>query len=259
MKNLFKYIGICSILLFSFFYTEKVSNIAITNSALVKEINENSSSYNIKAVSAEIDGDYIIPGLNGSNVNVLKSYNNMKMLDIFNSYYLVYDKILPDISLENNKDKIISSGNKNKNAISIVIQDNKDILNYSKEKNIKISRLITLDTYNKFSSYEQINNDIDNYENVEKLLNRNNINKNICIINDNIKNICLEKEKYLVTPTKTLNNSNLSNIKSNIESGNIIYITDNVSVTDYKILLRQIYYQDIDVIYLSELITEERD
>lgn len=259
MKNLFKYIGICSILLFSFFYTEKVSNIAITNSDLVKEINENSSNYNVKAVSAEIDGDYIIPGLNGSNVNVLKSYNNMKMLDIFNSYYLVYDKILPDISLENNKDKIISSGNKNKNAISILIQDNKDILNYSKEKNIKISRLITLDTYNKFSSYEQINNDIDNYENVEKLLNRNNINKNICIINDNIKNICLEKEKYLVTSTKTLNNSNLSNIKSNIESGNIIYITDNVSVTDYKILLRQIYYQDIDIIYLSELITEERD
>lgn len=259
MKNLFKYIGICSILLFSFYYTEKVSNIAITNSDLVKEINENSSNYNIKAVSAQIDGDYIIPGINGSNVNVLKSYNNMKMLDIFNSYYLVYDKILPDISLENNKDKIISSGNKNKNAISIVIQDNKDILNYSKEKNIKISRLITMDTYNKFSSYEQINNDIDNYEKVEKLLNKNNINKNICIINNNIKKICLEKEKYLVTPTKTLSNSNLSSIKSNIESGNIIYIIDNVSVTDYKILLRQIYYQDIDIIYLSELITEERD
>ena len=102
MKNLFKHIGISSILLFSFYYTEKMSNVVINNSGLVMEINENIDQYNITAVSAIIDGNYIIPGINGSNVNVLKSYNNMKSLEAFNETYLVYDKVIPDISLKNN-------------------------------------------------------------------------------------------------------------------------------------------------------------
>ena len=72
------------------------------------------------SVSAIIEDDYIIPGLNGYAVNVLKSYNNMRYLDTFNSYYLEYDKITPEISLENNKDKIIKFGNPSKNNIALV-------------------------------------------------------------------------------------------------------------------------------------------
>ena len=259
MKILFKYIGISSVLLFSFYYTEKMSNIVINNSSLVSEINQNSNNYNIKAVSAEIDGNYIVPGLNGSNVNILKSYNNMKVLDSFNSYYLVYDKVLPKVSLENNKNKIIKNGNRSKNSISIVVKDNKEVIEYSKDKNINITRLIDIDTYDKNAIYEQINNDLNNYEDVEKLLNNNNINKNICYINNNNFDLCIEKEKYLVEATISLNNYNLSSIKESIQSGYIIYIGDNVSLTDYKILVRQIYYQDLDIISLSKLISEERD
>lgn len=258
MKNLFKYIGISSILLFSFYYTEKVSNLVITNSDLVSQINENSNTYNIKAVSAEIDGEYIIPGLNGSSVNVIKSYHNMKMLDVFNSYYLVYDKVLPEVSLENNKDKIIQNGNKNKKAVALIIKDNEEIINYSIEKNIKINRLVNINTYDKLAKYEQINNDLENYKDLNRLLNKNNLNNNICYVDEQIITLCKEDKKYLVTKTKELNNYNLSNIKSNIESGNIIYINDNVTLTDYKILIRQIYYQDLDIVTLSDLITEER-
>lgn len=257
MKTFFKYLGISSILLFSFYYTEKVSNIVINNSSLISQINENIDEYNIKAVNAEIDGDYIIPGINGSIVNVLKSYNNMKMLNVFNSFYLVYDKVIPDVSLENNKNKIIKNGNKIRKSVSIIVKDNQEIIDYSISKNISISRLITLDTYEKNAKYEQINNDNINYEKVEKLLNRNNINKNICYINDSLIDICKSKDKYLVETEKVLNNYNLSQIKEIIESGDIFYINDNVSLIDYKIFLRQIYYQDLEIIYLSKLITEE--
>ena len=259
MKNLFKYIGISSILLFSFYYTEKMSNVVINNSDLVSLINENSKDYNVEAVSAEIDGNYITPGLNGSHVNVLKSYNNMKMFETFNSYYLVYDKVLPLISLENNKNKIIKNGNPSKNAVAIIIKDNLEVLEYSIEKNINITRLVDINSYNKKATYEQINNDVNNFDDVEKLLNNNSINKNICYMSDIIDEICKEKEKYLVESTITLNNYNLSNIKSNVKSGYIIYIKDNVSLLDYKILIRQIYYQDLDIVNLSKLITEERD
>ena len=48
MKLLFKYIGLTSILLFSFYYTEKMSNMVINNSSLVMEINENKNCRSIK-------------------------------------------------------------------------------------------------------------------------------------------------------------------------------------------------------------------
>ena len=258
MKNLFKYIGITSVLLFSFYYTEKMSNVVINNSSLVMEINKNIKNYNILPVSAEINGDYITPGINGSSVNVLKSYNKMKPLDNFNSYYLVYDKVVPDVSIENNKSKIIKNGNIKKNSVAIILSNNKEILDYSEEKNINITRLINYDTYNKNAYYEQINNDNNRYNDVEKLLNNNNINKNICFIINN-RDMCVDKEKYLVESTVTLNNYNLSKIKDSIKSGYIIYINDNVGISDYKILIRQIYYQDLDIVSLSKLITEERD
>ena len=91
------------------------------------------------------------------------------------------------------------------------------------------------------------------------MLNNNNINKNVCVINNNLIDICKEEKKYLVEPSMTLNNYNLSSIKDSIKSGYIIEVKDDVSVVDFKILLRQIFYQDLDVISLSDLIKEERD
>ena len=259
MKSLFKYIGIFAILLFSFYYTEKMSNIVINNSSLMQEINQIASDYNITPVSAVISDNYITPGLNGYTVNVLKSYNNMKALDTFNSYYLEYDKKLPDVSLENNKDKIIKYGNKNKLSVSLLVQNNQEIIEYAESKNIAITRLVTNETINSKASYEQINNDNINFMKVENVLNRENINKNICIINNNLQEICQKKEKYLVEVTNILNNYNLIEIKDNIQSGTIILIGDNVNLSDFKILVRQILYQDLKIISLCELISEERE
>ena len=56
-----------------------------------------------------------------------------------------------------------------------------------------------------------------------------------------------------------MNNYNLSEIKNKIKKGDIIYVGDNVSLTDYKLLIHQIIYQDLNIVYLSTLINEERD
>ncbi len=258
MKNLFKYIGLGTVLLFSFYYTEKMSNIVVNNSSLVSQINDNIDKYNIKAVSAIIDDDYIIPGLNGYSVNVLKSYNNMRYLDTFNSYYLEYDKVMPNISLENNKDKIIKYGNKNKKSVAIIVKNNFEIIEYANKNNINITRLVEYTTYDSKAKYEQINDDYIKYKQVERLLNNTNSNKNICYVTNNIIDICKDNKKYLVESSLTLNNYNLASIKNNIQSGYIIYINDNVTITDFKLLLKQIYYQDLKISYLSELISEER-
>ena len=259
MKYLFKMLGIMIILMLGFYYTNQMSKLVINKSSLVELINENSKNYNIDPVSAIIEDDYIIPGLNGYSVNVLKSYNNMRYLDTFNSYYLEYDKVIPNISLENNKDKIIKYGNKSKKSVAIIVKNNLEIINYAKEKQIKINRLIDYNTYDINATYEQINNDYEEYKKVELMLNNGNKNKNICYINNNLIDICKKNNKYLVTSSVTLNNYNLASIKDNIKSGYIIYINDNVSLVDFKILVRQIYYQDLNILYISELIREERD
>ena len=204
MKNLFKYIGLFSILVCSFYYTEKMGYVVKNNNKLVAEINENANKYNVKFVNAEINNSYIIPGLNGYAVNVLKSYDNMRYLDTFNSYYLEYDVIKPYISLDNNKDKIIKYGNNSKNQISIIINNNKEILEYAIKKNINITR-------------------------------------------------------NLVEPSIILNNYNLSSINRNIKKGYIIYINDDVKLINFKLLLKQIFYQDIKIVSLSKLVSEERD
>ena len=258
MKNLFKYMGIALVLLVSFYYTEKMSKIVVNNSSLVKEINKNIKEYNVASVSAIIEDEYIIPGLNGYAVNVLKSYNNMRYLDTFNSYYLEYDKITPDISLENNKDKIIKFGNPSKNNIALVIQDNQNIINYASSMDIKITRLVDSKTFDKNSIYEQINNDYENYSKVEAMLDNNNVNKNICFVSKNIKDVCLKNKKYLVEASVSLNSYNLASIKDSLKSGYVIFINDSVSLTDFKLLVKQINYQDLKINYLSELITEER-
>ena len=201
MKYLFKYLGLGVILMFSFYYTEKMSRIVINNSSLVSLINENSKDYNVNPVSALIEDEYIIPGLNGYSVNVLKSYNNMRYLDTFNSYYLEYDKIKPNISLENNKDKIIKKGNPSKKGISLIVKDNQDIISYAKEKEIKITRLVDHHTYDVNFNFEQINNDYEEYSKVEVMLNNSNKNKNICYISDNIIDLCRKNKKYLVEST----------------------------------------------------------
>ncbi len=258
MKNLFKYMGIALVLLVSFYYTEKMSKIVVNNSSLVKEINKNIKEYNVASVSAIIEDEYIIPGLNGYAVNVLKSYNNMRYLDTFNSYYLEYDKITPEVSLENNKDKIIKYGNPNKKNIALIIKNNQNVLNYASQIGLKVTRLIDRNSFDKNSLYEQINDDHENYLKVEAMLDNNNLNKNICFVSKNNKDVCLKYKKYLVEASVSLNSYNLASIKENLKNGYIIYINDNVSITDFKLLINQINYQDIKISYLSELITEER-
>ena len=52
----------------------------------------------------------------------------MKDLNAFNSYYLIYDTSYPEVTLENNKDKIVERGNQNKNSVAIILEYNKDTI-----------------------------------------------------------------------------------------------------------------------------------
>jgi len=106
MKKYYKMFGIALIMAFSFYYTEQISLIVLNKSPLMITINEEKEKYSIKSVNALIDGNYIIPGVNGIEVNARDSYYRMQELEIFDKYYLSFDQVKPNISLEDNKDNL---------------------------------------------------------------------------------------------------------------------------------------------------------
>ncbi|MEG1648115.1 MAG: hypothetical protein RR325_05065 [Bacilli bacterium] len=257
MKYL-KLLSLLAIMVFSFYYTDKIANFLLEKNKLYMEIESKKENYTINSVSATIDGDFITPGLEGKHVNTKESYFNMLGIEKFNQYYLVYTKTAPKVSIENNKDKIIKNGNKNKNEISFIIEDKK-IASYFKTNNIIADCLIHKDTFNKESLFEQINNDVVNYKKVESLLNKSNLNKHLCIITKDNEELCRKNKSYLIKPNIILNNTNFLEVKNKINKGDIIYVKGLSSIENLNILINTIKYNDLKIVPLSILINEDRN
>lgn len=255
----FRNIGLCAIALFSFYYTEKIANLTLENNDIYKSIKSDSSSYEVAAVNAIVNGDYITPGLNGKKVNIKSSYYNMKDINAFNSYYLVFDTSYPEITLEDNKDKIITRGNKDKKSVAFVLEYNKDIIDFFKNNKYDASILVDINTFKKEETLEQINNEVAKFNNLETLINKYSKNGNVCYLNNNNENICRDNVKYLVKSEKVINNQTFIDIKNNIESGDIYYVSKNTDIKNIKLIINSILYKDLDIIRLSELLSEERD
>ena len=258
MKKYLKYIFITSIILFSFYFTEKTAIVRRNNDPILQIIKDYSTSYNVEAIDAKIDDKYIIPGMYGKRINEVKSLIKMKSDGVFNSLFLIFDDIKPNISIEDNKDKIISKGNELKKGISLILEnDESNIITYLISNKINASLLVNKTTINANPFFEQINNDYSNYNEVEKILNKHKINTNICIINRNNKEQCIRNKKYIVEPTHILKPNNLINIKNKIASGDIILIKDSVSIDDLDYLIKYIKSRGLNIIKLSELIKEK--
>ena len=252
----FKTIGVLSLLSFSFFLTDFVTELAINNDPLMQSIKENSNYNEIKSVNAIIENNTIIPGIKGKKVNIMESYLNMKDFGTFNDNYLIYDSIIPDINVNDNLDKIIISGNNKHRRVSILIKNNLDILNYSKSNIIKYTKLIN--KKEDFDTNENINicSKKEDFNDLNILLNKNNLNKKICILNYSNISECKNKKYYIVKPNIELENNNFISNLNNISNGSIIMINENLNINNYKILIDYLGNKDLEVIYLSELIKE---
>lgn len=252
----FKLIGIMSLLVFSFYLTDFVTELAINTNPLMQTIKKDSKNYCEISVNATIVQNTIIPGIKGKKVNEIESFLNMKDFGSFNSNYLIYDYIKPEISVEENKDKIIISGNKNKRQVSILIKDNVAIEDYVKLKNIKYSKLI--DINDKLNENENINieSDKEKFKDLDTLLKKKKLNKNICIINFSNIELCKEKGHYLIAPNINLKNNNIIKLLNDIDNGSIILIDDMLNLENFKIFINKINSSDIKFVYISEIIQE---
>ena len=244
--------------MFSFFYTEKIASYMLESNELYKQIEDEKDNYEIASVNAFIEGNYIIPGLNGYVVDVKDSYYNMKDMEIFNSYYLMYDINYPDISLNSNIDKIIKKGNSLKSSVAFILEYDSKIVEFFANNNIAASVVVTMDNFNQNSKLEQLNGEVNNFNDLDALLNKYTNNPNVCYVTDNNLDICKKNSKYLVKTDKIINNSSIIGIKNNIESGDIYYVSKNTDTKNIQLIINSIIYKDLEIVEISELISEER-
>lgn len=260
MKRFLEYAGLSAIMLFSFYYTEKAAILVQNKNPIMQKIQEEAKNLNIASVSAEINGDYIVPGINGLSVNKEKSFQKMKNFGDFNTYFMVYEQVKPKVSLDENKQKVIQRGNKKKQAVTFVITDaNTPIATYLKNNKIPASLLVTSDALQENSYFEQINAETEKpkFHEVEKKLYQTDQNKNICVLNNRNKDFCMSNGNYLVEKTIELTQTNVVEIKNKIEWGAIIFINENAKLSDFEVIYQQVKYKNIKVIPLSEMIDEE--
>ena len=249
MKKIFQIIGLISLTCFSFFITEKTALVVNEMDEIMMEIKSKKEEYKTKYIDATIEGNTIIPGVNGRKVNINKSYKNMRLNGYFNENLFVYDYTKPKISLNDNIDKYIIKGNPNKRMISLIFiltgDDNIDSI-LSTLNNYKATVTFFVD-YTWFENNTEKIKDLiseghiispfmddytdSNFEWMDMILKKVNKQKYVFCYNkvDNVDNlnICKLKGNYTIRPIIISENTPLVDIKSKIESGSLFLVKYN--------------------------------
>lgn len=239
MKNFLSILGVISLICFSFIFTESTLNVAVEMSDLTTTIKNEKDKYKVEKQEAVINNLTIIPGVNGKEVNIKKSYYNMKRIGSFVPSLLIYDEIKVKESIKENKDKYIISGNKNKNMVSLIFLVTYD---YDLSKIIKILDSNNIQG-NFFIDYSYtVNADI-----LKQLVKNNHIignlnNSNLTKNDFYIKSIlnqkenycynelsdtrylkeCFKENDYTIKPNIIVKNNPYKTVKENLESGSLI-------------------------------------
>ena len=248
-----KNIWIIALCILSFYYTEQIALYVKSKNPIMQEIESNKQDLYVDSTnSILIDELYIIPGINGKEVNVNSSFNTMKKLNVYNESQIVYDQIEPRISLKDNKERIIIRGNSKKRKVSLIFEKESKLTEYLITKEYKINILINKEQYS--TKYEMINYSTNKttYNNIDLYLTKNNLNKNLCYITN--KSLC--KDKYIFQESLIINHSNISTNINKITSGEIILVKDTLTLNELDLLINKIKFQDLSIVPLSELISE---
>lgn len=280
MKRVFEIIGLLSLVCFSFMVTEKTSLVVKNTDELMMKIKKEAGNFKINSMDAIINDDSIIPGISGREVDIDKSYKNMKKYGMYNEELYVYKNIVPSISIEKNKDKYIISGNPKKRAISLVfyLENNEDIdkiLNILKNNNIKANFFVDEKWFSKnkdlilnlINEGHIIGNLSENLDYQNSSFNYiNTIIKSIgkqkngyCYYTNKKENIesCVLLDNYTIKPLEIKNNY-FKEIKKSLSSGNIFSFKINNQLNDeINLIINYIKSKGYEIINIDELIKEE--
>ena len=242
MNNKIKLLLGVLLALFSFYYTAKSIDLVKRIDPIMERIEKNQDKFNISPINARIVDDTIIPGLKGKKVNINLTYNKMKEYGTYNESLTILKDISPKVSIKNNYDKYIISGNKKKRSVSIIfyiddIDKYKIITNYIELEHLQATLLIdsdiieyldenNLSKYNIELNYKEINKVYISSNNsyIETITNKKN---SYCITkkkNNKLLDICNKYKYQTVIPNIILNNNPTITIKKELSNGSIILV-----------------------------------
>lgn len=279
MKKTFEVIGFLSLILFTFFYTSKITTVIKENDDLLIQLKEYQEQYKESAIDAVIIDNKISAGLSGSEINIKESYEKMKKVNSFNANLLVYEKIKPNISVLDYHDKYIVKGKKESVSLVFLVEQTSNI-----EKILNI-----LDNYDvKATFYIDGNWFENNNEKVIELIENNHTVGNLgynynydvngiswmntivtnigkqkytyCYLeeeNDAFLNICKNNKSYTIIPSIIVKTNPLITIKKNLENGSIISLKiNNSTIIELPLIIEYINSRNLNIINLEELLDE---
>lgn len=234
----------------------------------------------VKPVDAVIDRDTIVPGINGRDVDVEKSYKIMKNNGIFRENDIVYRILQPSVSVNNHKDKYIISGNAGKRAISFIfildndryldklskLLDYKDVIgNYFVDYNFLISNSTLIKEMSRCEFYYYGNN---GKYTPDSLLFANNLISGIsnnysdlCLVlkkDKNIIDLCSKNSLYTILPSIVVGKNPYMEVKNSVKYGDmILFYMNQDTINELSIVIDYIRGKGIKIVGLSELLSEE--
>ena len=251
MKNIFRNVGILALACFSFLVTDETITVVKESDKLMIEIKEKASLYYVEGVDGKIDDNYIRLGYDGLEIDMLKSYDQMKKIGYFNENMIIYKHIKPTNSLKDNKSKIIKGNFKNEISLVFKNPDNIDkIIKILSNNSITGSFLISKEYYlNNFEAIEvALNNSndiiiLDEYNFFKKELNKN----YFCY--SNLYEKC--SGKYIVEESFKI--KNYKELKDKLNRGSIVLIEE----TNYlDIYIKYILSRGFKVVNMNNFISE---
>lgn len=264
MKKIIEGIFLLFLVCFSFFYTDRVINMINEKDPLMIEIVNVKNDYDILPVNAIMEDDTIIPGVNGKEIDVVKSYENMKLSGIFREDALIFKDLYPNSTLSDNKDKYIVRGSSTKKQVALLtILNNNYIDKISNIDNITIfinHKDLNINNINLLKDkeiYTYGNNGIYSEEVLtsdNSLISKLSNNKsNYCLVkekNSDVLSICNKKDMYVIIPNIM---GGYYNVKNNLSNGSIILL-DNLN--DIDTIIRYIQSKGYSIVSLSNLLSE---
>lgn len=281
-KSYLTIVGICLLTIFSFYYTNKLIEFSKSKDPIMIEIMKNKDDYNKLSIDALINNNYIIPGSEGLEVDVDKSYTKMKKLGKYNDNLYVYDVVKPTISIKDNYNKFVINGNTTKKEVSLIFkaEDLKNIENINKilfnnnvratffiDGNIKdddINILKILDESNNYFGNLGYNKkySIKTIKYTNALLDRiDDDNHNYCYVEKddiNVLKTCSEVKMYTIKPMVVSNIFPFTYIKQNLENGKIFSLdTNSYTLKQLDLIIKYVRQKGYDFVTLEEILNEK--
>ncbi len=251
MNKFFQVMGILTLFCFSFFYTQKTSNVVKEYDLIMKQIKQVAGEKQKKAKNATIIDNKIIPGKMGYEVNINKSYYKMKQYGKYEESLLVYKNKKPTISYHDNLDKYVIKGNDDKKSVGILfliddVNDVFDLLKISKENDTKttffLERELVEEQENIINEILVTGNEIGSLDNNNHYQTKNFSWMNVLIKkrqgfnfcytkeeNDEILKNCQINKNSTILPKHYIDTFSILKVKTNLENGDMIAIKINES------------------------------